>query len=151
MLPDIKNDLVYLLIILESVEKINIYTKDFETADDFYNADEQMEFNASLLLLGNISEQTIKISPELKEKYPKIPWIQIKGFRNRAAHDYTGIDADVVFNIINSELKPLKENIVVIIKAELKTGNFDGEELLAAKESAFYRHIDFPRFNIIFL
>src|ERR1035438_791688 len=140
MQPDIKNDLVYLLIILESVEKIDIYAKEYSTAEELYSSNEQMEFNASLLLPGNISEQTTKISPELKEKYQRIPWIKIKGFRNRVAHDYTGIDTEVVFNIIKSELIPLKENIIEIINLELKTGNFDLEELTAAKESTYYRH-----------
>ena len=148
MLRDIKNDLVHLMIILESVEKIKIYTKDFETVEEFYASDEQKDFNASLLLLGNISEQTVKVSAELKGKYPQIAWAQIKGFRNRAAHDYTGIDSEVVFNIIHSELEPLKTAIIEIINAELKTGNFDSEELMAAKESTFYRHVDFTSFNL---
>jgi uncharacterized protein with HEPN domain len=147
MLPDIKNDLVYLLIILESIEKVNIYSKDYKTFEEFYNSNEQKEFNASLLLLINISEQTIKISPELKEKYAHIPWIEIKGFRNRGAHDYTGIDSEYVYKIIKSDLKLLKENLFEIINEELLIGNFDKEELLAAKASSFYRHIDFSCFK----
>jgi uncharacterized protein with HEPN domain len=148
MQPDIKNDLVYLLIILESIKKINIYSNGFVDANQFYNSNDQKEFNASLLLLSTIGDQSSKTSRELKEKYNHIPWIMIKGFRNRISHDYTGIDIEITFKIISEELDILHESIIKIINDELLTGNFAKDELLAAKESSFYRHIDFNLFKI---
>ncbi len=50
MLAEIKNDLLYLLNLLESIEKIHIYSKKGETAEDFFYANDQLNFNATLTL-----------------------------------------------------------------------------------------------------
>ena len=47
MQPGLKNDLVYLLIMLESAGKIGVYSHEYSNARDFYDAREQMNFNAS--------------------------------------------------------------------------------------------------------
>lgn len=39
-------NLIYLLTILEAIEKIWIYTRDFSDAEAFYLSDEQLHFNA---------------------------------------------------------------------------------------------------------
>ena len=69
MLPGIKNDLMYLLNILESIEKIILYSADFSDAESFYEHNEQINFNATLNLLANIGENTGKLSNELKQIY----------------------------------------------------------------------------------
>ncbi|AEI49236.1 hypothetical protein Runsl_2848 [Runella slithyformis DSM 19594] len=48
-------DLLPLLVILESIGKVQIYTKGFSDASVFFWADEQIRFNATLLLLANIA------------------------------------------------------------------------------------------------
>mgnify|MGYP000925457110 CR=1 FL=1 len=53
MLPGIRNDLMYLLNILESIEKILLYSKDCNGAETFYELNDQLNFNASLNLFAN--------------------------------------------------------------------------------------------------
>lgn len=67
----------------------------------------------------------------------------MRGLRNRVAHDYTGIDYEMVFQIIKSDLNLLKPALINLVRAEIATGIFDVHELNAARQSAFYRHIDF--------
>lgn len=85
-------DLLPLLIILESIGKIELYAAGSNSAIDFFRRDDQMHFNATLLLLINIGEQANKLSEELRSEYTNIPFHKIRGLRNRLAHDYTGID-----------------------------------------------------------
>jgi uncharacterized protein with HEPN domain len=144
MQPNIKNDLLYLLGILESVGKINRYVLPCTTADDFYFFNEQMNFNASLNLLANIGELSSKTSGELKTKYTGIDWQKVKDFRNRIVHDYAGLDIYIVFKIIHTELPVLTEEIQRIIRQELSLHIFDIEEINIARNSVFYAHIDFP-------
>ena len=40
MLSEIKNDLLYLLNILESCEKVLLYTKEYNNAEELYNSNE---------------------------------------------------------------------------------------------------------------
>lgn len=88
MLPGIKNDLMYLLNILESIEKINLYSAGCNGAETFFLENEQMNFNATLNLLTNIGENVAKLSDELKQLYTDVAWTQLRGFRNRVVHDY---------------------------------------------------------------
>jgi Uncharacterized conserved protein len=143
MLKGIKNDLMYLLNILESIEKINLYSAECSDAETFYQKNEQMNFNAALNLLANIGENIGKLSDELKQLYPDVAWSEIKGFRNRVVHDYINIDTFMVFDIIRNDLKPLNHILINIVKNELAKGNFDPEEYEAAKQSLYYRHIKF--------
>ncbi|GGN04429.1 hypothetical protein GCM10010967_44230 [Dyadobacter beijingensis] len=131
---------------LESMGKIEIYTQHLTTAIDFFQKDDQMQFNASLLLLINIGEQANRLSEEIKSRYSHIPFQQIRGIRNRVAHDYTGIDYELVFDIVNKDLTILKPRISDLLRAEIASGNFDIQELKAAQDSQFYKHIDFKSF-----
>lgn len=146
MQPNIKNDLLYLLGILESIGKIEKYTQNCLDADDFYFCNEQLNFNASLNLLGNIGELCSKISVELQNIYKDIDWRAIKNLRSRIVHDYAGLDIYIVFKIIKNELPFLKNNIEKLLKIEVNKLTFDINEINAAKSSKFYSHINFREF-----
>lgn len=60
MLPNKKNDLLYLLNILESIEKIKLYVASSTDAEEFYQMNDQLNFNAALNLLANIGESASK-------------------------------------------------------------------------------------------
>ncbi|MGR3178892.1 MAG: hypothetical protein ACUZ8E_12635 [Candidatus Anammoxibacter sp.] len=50
MLKNKKNDFLHLLTLLESFEKIVIYTKQAKDAESFYELNDQLNFNAVLNL-----------------------------------------------------------------------------------------------------
>ncbi|NOX47186.1 MAG: hypothetical protein GXO89_09440 [Chlorobi bacterium] len=54
-------NLVFVLTILEAIEKIYIYSKDYDNAHDFWQSNNQMNYNASTSLLIAIGEETKKI------------------------------------------------------------------------------------------
>ena len=143
MLPDIRNDLMYLLNIIESIEKILLYSKNCSNAEAFYEMNDQLNFNASLNLFATIGENIGKISDKLKQVYSDIDWKQIKDLRNRVVHDYVNIDTLTIFDIIKNDLTSLKNELMNIIAIELDNGNFDSEEYKDAKKSFYYRHINF--------
>ena len=143
MLPSEKNDLLYLLNILEYIGKIWKYTEKVNDAEELFELNEQMNLNASLTLLANIGENVPKITENLKQEYTGIEWQLIKDFRNRIVHDYIGIDLAIVYEIINTNLKSIKLEIEKIIKDKLKQKIFDLEEINVCKDSKYYTHIDF--------
>ena len=143
MLPNEKNDLLYLLNILEYIGKIWKYTEKVNDAEELFELNEQMNLNASLTLLVNIGENVPKITENLKQEYTGIEWQLIKDFRNRIVHDYIGIDLAIVYEIINTDLKSIKLEIEKIIKDKLKQKIFDLEEINVCKDSKYYMHIDF--------
>jgi uncharacterized protein with HEPN domain len=143
MLPNEKNDLLYLLNILEYIKKIWKYTEKTNNAEELFELNEQMNLNASLTLLVNIGENALRTTEGLKNEYPNIEWQKIKEFRNRIVHDYVGIDLAIVYEIITNDLKILKPEIVKIIKEKIKQQIFDIEEIKISKDSRYYNHIDF--------
>jgi uncharacterized protein with HEPN domain len=146
MQQHIKNDMLYLLRMMEAAQKIQLYAISFTDWESFYFSNDQLEFNACLNQLGQIGEQAKKLSHALTDKYCNISWQKIKGFRNRIIHEYIGIDTENVFQIIQVDVPELHRQIIPIIINELKDGNFDRAEFEIAKTSPYLKHIDFTLF-----
>jgi len=145
MLPNEKNDLMYLLNILEYIGKIWKYTEETNDAEELFELNDQMNLNASLTLLANIGENVSKITEKLKQEYSNIEWKQITNFRNRIVHDYIGIDFAIIYEVITNDLKLLKPELEKIIKEQTSLRIFDVEELKLCKESKFYKNIEFEK------
>lgn len=64
-----ENDLIYLLASLEAAEKIMLYSGNFENATLFFESENQLHFNASLLLLATIGENVSKFIQHLLTFY----------------------------------------------------------------------------------
>ena len=101
--------------ILEAISKISKYTVRFQNQDDFYN--DEVTFDASLMNFVIIGEMVSKLSDDFKYTHNKTDWNRIKDFRNLVAHDYFGIDAEEVWQIIKKDLPKLEKDILGILKA----------------------------------
>ena len=147
MLTDKKNDLLYILNILESIEKIWTYSAESKSAEELYELNDQMNFNACLNLLANIGESIGKISDDLKLDNPNVEWRKIKDFRNKISHDYMGIDVFITFKVINENLKKLQNSLIEILSHRISMKILDLDEYLIAKESKYYKHIQFQEID----
>ena len=145
MLPSEKNDLLYLINILECIGKIWKYTEETNDAEELFELNDQMNLNAALTLLANIGENISKITEKLKQRHQNIEWQKIKKFRNRIVHDYVGIDLAIVYEVITNDLKQLKPEFERVIKEQTNLKIFDIEEIKLCKESKFYKHINFEK------
>lgn len=54
--------------------------------------------------LYNIGEQTYNLSPELKDRFPEIPWMKVSGMRHRLIHDYEGTNWSIIIDVLFQEL-----------------------------------------------
>ena len=77
---DSKN-MLYILTILEAIEKIFYYSQDYDDAELFFYADKQLHFNASVNLLIAIGEENKKIEDGLKVS-KKINWKNVSAMRD---------------------------------------------------------------------
>ena len=100
--------------IIEAVDRIIEYTTGFNSADDFNN--DYRNFDATMMNFVVIGEMVEKISDDFKKKHSSIEWIKIKGFRNIVAHDYFGIDAEEVWQIIKDKIPKLKDDIQSLLE-----------------------------------
>ena len=132
-------NILHLLTVLESIEKILLYTAGFPDKKSFYESGEQVQYNAVCHLLLAIGEETLKLDDQLKEEMAFIAWDQIGGLRNRIAHDYRGIDPEVVFQIARYELLPLKDACI----AMLKLMQVKPDELKRLINTDWYKHLSY--------
>jgi uncharacterized protein with HEPN domain len=58
-----------------------------------------------------VGEAATKVSDEFKAAHPCIEWKKMAATRNRLIHDYFGVDYDIVWNIIQTKLPDLQDNI----------------------------------------
>ena len=130
---------------LEAIGKINLYANGYDDPYVFFDANDQKDFNACLLLLLHIGEQVNRMSDTLKVTYGQTPWQAVKGFRNLIAHDYVGVDRLIVFETIKQRLPDLKQYIERIIRTEMQQGTLDRVDYDVSKQSNYYRHIDFDK------
>lgn len=108
-----EKDSLNLLSIMDSVSKIIQFTSNQRDPDAFFT--DVKSFDAVMMNFIIIGEMVDRISEEFKKDNPQIEWIRIKGFRNIVVHDYFGIDAEEVWQIIFNDLPILKTEIEKII------------------------------------
>lgn len=107
-------DRANLLAILDAIEKIQDYLHDIHSAEEYHQS--SMVFDATLMNFVVIGEMVDRLSPDVKTRSPSLDWQQIKDFRNLIAHDYLGIDAEEVWQIIHDHLPPLRMELERILK-----------------------------------
>jgi uncharacterized protein with HEPN domain len=108
-----EKDKANLMAILDSIQKIQTYINDIWNANDLF-ANEKT-FDAVLMNFINIGESVNRLSDSIIEEENHIPWAKVIGFRNLVAHDYFGVDAEEVWQIIQDDLPKLLidiENLV---------------------------------------
>ena len=54
--------------------------------------------------LIQISENSLKLSEKFKKDFKEIPWVAVKGLRNRIVHDYGNVDYSIILDTIRNEI-----------------------------------------------
>ena len=94
--------------ILEAAEKIKRYTagidykcftKDTKTID------------AVVRNLEIIGETSSNIPKDIQKKYPEVEWKEMQGMRNILAHEYFGINSEILWQTIKDDLPHLLEQV----------------------------------------
>ena len=80
---------------------------------DYSNA-ERARFFASRLVqdavirnLQTLTESSQRLSNEVKDTEPQIPWRDLAGFRNVIVHGYLGVDLEAVWLVVEQDLPAL--------------------------------------------
>lgn len=80
-------------------------------------ADELLK-RAACMTVINIGELVKNLSPNCRMAYPAVPWREIAGFRDIAAHKYQTLRMEDVFETIQVDFPVLFENIHDILNQE---------------------------------
>lgn len=67
-----------------------------------------------LFRIIQIAENNSSLSEEFKKKNSEIPWVAIKGMRNRIVHDYGVLNMAIVYDTVTRWIPEMYEKLVKI-------------------------------------
>ena len=109
---------LYIQDMIDFGEKVLSYTDGLD--QEAFTA-ETLVYDATLRNLELIGEAATHIPSEVREVHLEIQWRDIIGTRNRLAHSYLGIDDDVIWDIIQTDVP----NLLPALRNLLNTTNED--------------------------
>jgi uncharacterized protein with HEPN domain len=65
-----------------------------------------------------VGEAAGRIPVMTRRRYPKVPWLQIIGMRNRLIHGYDIVDYDIVWSTVAHDLPPLIVELEKIVSSK---------------------------------
>ena len=96
----IERDYAYIRDIAESIELINGYCQSGEAA--FLSS--QAVQDAVIRRLEIIGEPSKRLSKEVRDANPAVPWKQICGLRDVLIHDYGMVNVGTVWKVVETDL-----------------------------------------------
>ncbi|MBS1532750.1 MAG: DUF86 domain-containing protein [Bacteroidetes bacterium] len=98
--------------ILESARKIIEYTQDL-TYDEFIT--DSKTIDAVVRNYEIIGEASNRLPEQIKDKINTVDWYRVRGFRNRIAHEYFGLDYQIIWQLKEAYLKTLISEIQLVL------------------------------------
>lgn len=103
---------LYLHDILDSCKKIGQYTESYNL--ESFKSDAKT-LDAVLRNLEVIGEAAKNVPQEVRSINPQIDWKKVTGLRIILAHAYFGVDAEIIWDIIQNELPDLRGGVEKIL------------------------------------
>jgi len=92
--------------ILRAIDRCERFSGSL-TSDDADLSD--MAMDAVERNLQVVGEAANHLSRSITDVNPEIPWPEIRGFRNILVHQYFSIDPDILLEVVERHLPPLRE------------------------------------------
>ncbi len=86
--------------------------------------DEKLKRAVAMTVI-NIGELVKNISDEMRSTQKQVPWKQIAGMRDIAAHKYQTLRMEDVYNTVKVDFPELQKQLTAILKADESTDNKD--------------------------
>jgi uncharacterized protein with HEPN domain len=94
--------------IARAVQKIDRYVAGLDQEE--FIADEKT-VDAVVRNLEIVGEATQQLPPSFTAANPQIPWRQMAGLRNRIVHEYFGVDLEMIWQIITTDVPELEAQL----------------------------------------
>jgi uncharacterized protein with HEPN domain len=98
----------YVCDILNSIKEIEVFIKGFDY-DDF--AKDRKTINAVIRSLEIVGEAAKKIPASMRSKYSEVPWKSMAGMRDKLIHEYSGVNLEIVWKTIHTNIPKIKPQI----------------------------------------
>ena len=103
---------VYLEDILEATRKITTYTDSLSKA---VFLEDEKTLDAVVRNLEVIGEAVKKLPEDLRAQHSGVEWKKIAGLRDILIHEYFGLDAEIVWDIVRNKVPALDREVRTIL------------------------------------
>jgi uncharacterized protein with HEPN domain len=110
-----QRDAVYLADILSAAADLREFTRAVSLEE--FCSNKTLRY-AMLHALTVIGEASSKVSAELKERHGEVPWQRVSGVRHRIVHDYSGLDYELLWQVVTVFAPELADQVAAIFREE---------------------------------
>ncbi len=103
---------VYLEDILEATRKITTYTGSLSKTAFL---EDEKTLDAVIRNLEVIGEAVKKLPEDLRAQHSGVEWKKIAGLRDILIHEYFGLDAEIVWDIVRNKVPALDREVRTIL------------------------------------
>lgn len=120
-----KDPRIYLVQIVECADRI----LDFTAAGESRFRSDVMVQAAVIRMFQVMGEAAKRVPDDFRSAHPSVPWRQMASFRDVLVHDYEAVDLDLVWAVIEKDLKSTRSRVKELLPpmSELER-DIDGED-----------------------
>ncbi len=108
----------YLEHIAQAIQRAAEYIEGLGSVSAFRQSQrDQDAVIRNIEIIGEAANQIQKHAPEFVTAHPELPWIEMRGMRNKMIHDYFDVDLNLVWSTVKEDLPRLKQQIDDLLKA----------------------------------
>jgi uncharacterized protein with HEPN domain len=103
----------YIADILTALDEVESFTAgmDYESF-----VGDKKTVNAVVRSLEVMGEAAKRIPEEVRQAYPQVPWKRMAGMRDKLIHEYSGVDLEIVWTVVKTELPPTRPSVEHILR-----------------------------------
>jgi len=102
--------------ILEAADRVLRYTTGMGRKE--FSADTMVQDAVirNVEIIGEAANNLLEVAPDIGVRYPSIPFVQIRGMRNRVAHGYFAVSLSMIWDTVQVDIPELRQQIATVLE-----------------------------------
>ena len=101
--------------ILEAADRVLRYTKGMGRKEFSADTLVQDAVIRNVEIIGEATNNLLEVAPGIAASYPSIPFVQIRGMRNRVAHGYFAVSLSMIWDTVQVDIPELRQQIAKVL------------------------------------
>ncbi|MDB5402679.1 MAG: hypothetical protein JWQ55_4697 [Rhodopila sp.] len=102
----------YLEHIMQAIHRATRYIQHLDSAASLRHSEQTQDAVVrNIEIIGEAASRIQLMLPEFVVSHPELPWIEMRGMRNKMIHEYFDVDWDIVWRTVRDDLPALRQQI----------------------------------------